>query len=69
MLHDVLLFGGFLVWAVVDRISMKRRETRPVPGMPATRMNDIILIVVGLLVYAVFTLYFHQYLIGVSPLK
>ena len=28
----VLLFGGFLAWAVVDRISLKRRVQRPVPG-------------------------------------
>src|SRR6202048_4639669 len=26
MLGDVLLFGGFLAWAVVDRISLKRRS-------------------------------------------
>src|SRR5256885_9401553 len=31
-LADVLLFGGFLAWAVVDRISLKRRPARPVPG-------------------------------------
>ena len=29
MLADVLLFGGFLAWAVADRISLKRRVVRP----------------------------------------
>ena len=28
MLADVLLFGSFLAWAVVDRISLKRRPQR-----------------------------------------
>lgn len=32
MLADVILFGAFLAWAVLDRISMKKREQRPLPG-------------------------------------
>ena len=67
MLHDVLLFGSILVWAVVDRISMKRRETRAVPGMPQGKANDIILVVLGLAFYVVFTLWLHKSLIGVAP--
>src|SRR5690349_16096970 len=39
-LADVLLFGGFLAWAVADRISVKRRPARPVPGAPARPYND-----------------------------
>jgi hypothetical protein len=31
MLADVLLFGGFLVWAVADRISLKRRPASTAP--------------------------------------
>ena len=31
---DVLLFGGFLAWAAADRVSLKRRVQRPVPGAP-----------------------------------
>ena len=38
---DVILFGSFLVWAVVDRISMKRRVERPVPSAPAKGINDV----------------------------
>lgn len=66
-LADVLLFGGFLVWAVVDRISMKRRVQRPVPGAPASRANDAIAIVAGLALYAAFFLWLHLWLIGVPP--
>ena len=42
-LADVLLFGGFLAWAVADRISAKRRAVqRPLPGAPPGAMNDVI---------------------------
>ena len=62
---DVLLFGSFLAWAVVDRISLKRREPRPLPGAPESRANDIIVIVVGLLLYFVFSFWAHEALFGV----
>lgn len=63
-LADVLLFGSFLAWAVADRISMKRRVARPLPGAPESKANDIILVVVGLLIYAAFVLWLHEMLIG-----
>jgi uncharacterized membrane protein len=68
MLADVLLFGAFLVWAVADRISMKRRTQRPVPGAPPSRVNDAIVVVVGLALYVAFALWLHTWLIGVSPI-
>ena len=66
---DVLLFGGFLVWAVADRISVKRRPaaTGPARGTAWPR-NDMIAVVGGLALYAVFMLGAHAWLIGVSPL-
>ena len=64
---DLFLFGGFLAWAVVDRISMKKRAVRPVPGLPTSSKNDVIIIVLGLVLYAVFAVYLHQVLIGVAP--
>ena len=67
-LADVLLFGGFLAWAVADRISLKRRPVRAVPGMPAGPANDAIVIVVGLALYVVFLLWGHAWLIGVRPI-
>ena len=70
-LADVLLFGGFLAWAVADRISVKRRtpdEAHAVPGAPPGPMNDLIAIAGGLAVYAVTILWAHRWLIGVSPL-
>jgi uncharacterized membrane protein len=68
MLHDVLLFGGFLAWAVADRISMKQRTQRPLPGAPARPVNDLIVVVAGLVLYGVFVTWLHGRLFGVTPL-
>ena len=67
-LADVLLFGTFLVWAVADRISLKKRTARAVPGAPPSKINDWILIVLGLGAYAAMALWLHEKWIGVSPL-
>jgi uncharacterized membrane protein len=67
MLHDVVLFGAFLVWAVADRISMKHREERPVPGLPSSKLNDAIAVVGGLGLYVWFVVHGHAWLFGVSP--
>ena len=66
-LADVLLFGGFLAWAVADRISMKHRSPRPLPGAPAGKANDLVAIAGGLALYGAFVLWLHGWLIGVSP--
>ena len=72
-LHDVILFGAFLAWAVTDRISVRRRgvlsPTAEVPRKtPSSAANDVIAVVGGLAVYAVFVMWAHLKLIGVSPL-
>jgi uncharacterized membrane protein len=68
MLADVVLFGSFLAWAVVDRISLKRRVPRLVPGAPPSKLNDVIAVVGGLVLYVAFVLWLHLWLIGVSPI-
>jgi uncharacterized membrane protein len=69
MLGDVLLFGGFLAWAVLDRISVGRRPVREMPGAAAPRkFNDVIAVVGGLLLYGLFVAWAHQRLFGVAPL-
>ena len=71
-LADVLLFGGFLAWAVADRISLKRRAAaagglRPVPALPASGMKDAIAVVGGLAVYLAFVFWLHAAWFGVRP--
>jgi uncharacterized membrane protein len=68
MLADVLLFGGFLAWAVLDRISLKRRA-QAAPAAAAGRFNDLIAVVVGLALYLFFIEWAHLRLFGVSPLS
>ena len=63
-LADVLLFGGFLLWAAADRVSMKHRVQRPLPGAPTSPMNDVIAVVAGLAIYALFVFWAHTALIG-----
>ncbi|WP_428642551.1 NnrU family protein [Roseibium sp.] len=68
-LASVLLFGGFLVWAVVDRISVKRRgpgagQLAFVSGKPG-KLSDIGVILAGLVVYGLFVWKLHPLLIGV----
>lgn len=66
-LADVVLFGSVLAWAVADRISMKRRQPRALPGAPESALNDVILVVAGLGAYAAFSFWLHAAWIGVAP--
>jgi len=68
MLADVLLFGGFLAWAVVDRISAGKRPQTVVRGAPLSIRNDVIAVVGGLLIYALFIGWAHVRLFGVAPM-
>jgi uncharacterized membrane protein len=68
-LVDMVLFGAFLAWAVLDRIAVKKRAVpRATPAAAPAGINDAIALVGGLAVYALFLLWAHQRLIGVSPL-
>lgn len=68
-LGSILLFGGFLVWAVVARISLKRRaDAAPIPPAAGWQTRDTIAVVGGLALYLGFVFWLHAYLIGVSPM-
>ena len=70
-LADGLLFGGFLVWAVADRISLKRRTAagglREVPSLPPSKLNDYIALVGGVAVYLAIVFWWHAAWFGVRP--
>lgn len=66
-LADVVLFGSLLAWAVVDRISLKKRAPRELPISITSPANDIILIVLGLVTYVLFVKWLHLSWIGVAP--
>jgi uncharacterized membrane protein len=65
-LAGVLLFGAFLVWAIVDLFSVLRRSDSVSPQLPRTAMNDVIVIVGGLGLYYLFAFHLHPVLFGVA---
>ena len=68
-LADVLLFGSFLVWAVMSFVSNRKRDRlsgKTYPVGPVSR--TVITVVIGTVVFAVFAGYLHLKLIGVSPI-
>ena len=68
-LADLLLFGSFLLWAFVDRLSMRNRKQRPLPFTLKAKTNDATAVIIGLLIYAGFIFWLHGRLIGVPLLR
>jgi uncharacterized membrane protein len=68
-LADVLLFGSFLVWAIFDRISFKRRPPQVIRTAPPGRFNDLIVAILGIALYVLFVMWAHVRLFGVSPIE
>jgi len=66
----LLLFGSFLAFAVYDRISVKKRGAQGPLGnaTPSSAINDVIVVVVGVALYAALLYGGHQWLIGVAPI-
>ncbi|GIK86223.1 MAG: hypothetical protein BroJett026_17040 [Betaproteobacteria bacterium] len=67
-LADVVLFGAFLAWAVVDYLAARRRDraagTVYAVG-PVAR--DVVAVATGLVAWAAFAFWLHGPLIGVRP--
>ena len=63
----IILFGAFLVWAVLDRISVKRRG-EPNPVAPSGWRGDIIAVLVGAGAWVVLIVWLHEWLFGVAPI-
>ncbi|MQU93334.1 NnrU family protein [Sinorhizobium meliloti] len=66
---SVLLFGSFLAWAVILRISLKRRERAGEKVLPVFKSarNDVLAVVIGLVAFVLFVSKLHELLIGVQP--
>lgn len=68
-LADILLFGSFLIWAIAGFAVSRRRDRQT--GLQQPRGNtksDISTILIGIASWAVFAMFLHTVLIGVSPL-
>jgi len=68
-LGSILLFGAFLLWGGYARVAAKWRGDRGFAGPPAGWLNDVIVMVVGVVVFLLLGYYFHPYVIGVSVFR
>ncbi len=64
-LGSILLFGSFLAWAVMARIAAKRRTDVMIAPAPQGWTNDVIVVLVGIVVYLALGYAFHPAVIGV----
>jgi uncharacterized membrane protein len=64
-LADLLLFGSFLVWAVLDFRSARRRGPVAMGAVSAGR--TVVAVVAGVVAWAAFAFWLHGALIGVRP--
>ena len=62
------LFGAFLVWAIVDYVSLRGRASAPAAAATAKVQNTVFVFIVGSAVAGIFAIWLHKLLIGVSPL-
>ena len=69
-LADVVLFGSFLAWAVLDFRAVRRRRAAGLeagPTTPVSGARTAIAIGVGVVAWAAFAFWLHGLLIGVRP--
>jgi uncharacterized membrane protein len=64
--RSIVLFGGLTLWAVIQTVLINRRDGAWVKPDPAPRRKDVIAVVAGVVVYAIFA-HLHLWLFGVSP--
>jgi uncharacterized membrane protein len=67
-LADLLLFGGFLVWAVLCFRAARARDRAAGTTYPAgTLQGTLLTVAAGLVAWLVFAMWLHRVLIGVGP--
>ena len=68
-LADVVLFGAFLAWAILDFRSLRQRDRAAgVAALPRTTMGTVLTVLIGAAAWAVFAFWAHKVLIGISPM-
>jgi len=68
MLHDVVLFGAFLIWAVAGFTVSRRRDRKAGVTYPGgTLLGDLLTVVIGAAIWAAFAFWLHAKWIGVAP--
>lgn len=68
MLADLVLFGAFLLWAVLDyRAARERDREQSISYGQGKLMPSIVAVVIGTLLWAAFAFWLHRWWIGVAP--
>lgn len=68
-LADLVLFGSFLVWAVLDYRAARQRDARAGTVYAPGRLSmTLVTVAVGVAGWAVFAFWAHAWLFGVRPL-
>lgn len=67
-LSDLVLFGAFLIWAIVLYAASRRRDRKAGTVQPrGSASRDALAVVIGTAVWAAFAFWLHGALIGVRP--
>ena len=67
-LADLVLFGAFLIWAIVGFIAARKRDRVAGTQYPAgTLGGSVAAAAIGIVAWAVFAFWLHGALIGVAP--
>lgn len=68
-LNAIVLFGAFLVWALLDVHSERQRDREAGVVYPqGIASRDALVVAIGLVAWTVFAFWLHGVLIGVRPL-
>jgi len=68
MLHDVVLFGAFLIWAVAGFMVSRRRDREAGITYPrGTAVGDLLTLAIAAAIWAAFAFWLHAKWIGVAP--
>jgi uncharacterized membrane protein len=69
MLHDVVLFGAFLSWALPMAVWLRLRDRLAgVRYAAGTLRGDTLAVAIGMAAWVVFAFWLHRWLIGVDPM-
>lgn len=68
---DIVLFGAFLLWAVLDFRAARMRDrdaaTKPAAVAGVSLARDVATVIAGVIGWVVFALWLHGWLIGIRP--
>jgi uncharacterized membrane protein len=68
MLRDVVLFAAFLIWAVADFATSRRRDRAAGTAYPPGALQgDLLALTAGAIVWAIIAFWLHAVLFGADP--